>query len=72
MPWPLVSSGDLESVSSTAPPPCAASYPRPKNLAPTSLLLQYAEALNAGVETQRPRNVLGGGGSDGSAAKDAR
>jgi len=43
-----------------------------KNLAPTSLLLQYAEALNAGVETQPPRNVLGGGGSDGSAAKDAR
>jgi hypothetical protein len=61
----------MESVSSTSPP-CAASYPRRKILAPTSLLLQYAEALNSVVETQRPRNVLGGGGSDGSAAKDAR
>jgi hypothetical protein len=34
--------------------------------------LHDAEPLNVGVETQPPRNLLGGGDSDGSAAKEGR
>ena len=53
--------------------PRAASWPLWKNLAPTSLLLQSTEPLKDGPETHPPRNLPGGrGGSDGSAAKDAR